>query len=229
MLEIRGLGKFLVWKDGIALDRFGSSKAEALLVYLAQEGGLSSRRALATMLWPESPEKNAQTSLRVALSVLRKKVGEYLEITREGVRINPESIVELDSFLLEQSLACGDISRAVDLYRGEWLQDIQIPDSNAFENWRRWEQEHLNMLMVNALQDALAVELARGRYQQAQELANMLISIDPLNETAHQRFLAALALEGKRNEALGHFQRFPCSWRKNWRSRRRMQLRNWSD
>jgi DNA-binding SARP family transcriptional activator len=52
MLEIRTLGTLTIQKNGEILKFFGSSKAEAILAYVALEGGQQSRVGLAAMFWP---------------------------------------------------------------------------------------------------------------------------------------------------------------------------------
>src|SRR5919107_1062967 len=57
--------------------RFGAKKRLALLCYLAAEGATRhQRRELAELLWPQSEERHARTSLRSVLAKLRKTLGE---------------------------------------------------------------------------------------------------------------------------------------------------------
>jgi predicted ATPase/DNA-binding SARP family transcriptional activator len=206
MLEIRALGNLTILKNGEILGCFDSSKTEAILAYVALEGGQQSRVGLAALFWPESSDKNAFASLRVALSSLRKYVGEYIEITREIVRIKKEAEVYLDIHDFEENIASGNLPQALDLYRGDLLAGIQIQDCNEFEHWRRWEQERLHNLMINALQASISAEMARGSYKEGQALASELLKLDPLNEVAHQQYMVALALDGKRSDALKRYQ-----------------------
>src|SRR5690348_15468582 len=50
---------------------FALHKAEALLLYLAVEGGLHSRSQLAALLWPDSEPSTARNALCNALALLR--------------------------------------------------------------------------------------------------------------------------------------------------------------
>jgi DNA-binding SARP family transcriptional activator len=52
--------------------RFALRKAEALLLYLAVEGGLHSRSQLAALLWPDSELSTARNALRNALALLER-------------------------------------------------------------------------------------------------------------------------------------------------------------
>src|SRR6059036_2702043 len=51
---------------------FALRKAQALLLYLAIEGGMHSRSKLAALLWPDSEPPAARAALRNALLLLRR-------------------------------------------------------------------------------------------------------------------------------------------------------------
>jgi len=208
MLEIRALGNLKIQKNGELLDDFGSNKAEAVLAYLAMEGGRHSRMKLAAMFWPESSEQKALASLRVVLSSLRKNAGEYLDISREIVRLKPKADITLDVHDFETKIAKGQLLQALDLYQGDFLEGLYIQDSNEFENWCRWEQERLHLLLINAFQSTIIAEFARGNHKEGQHLAFQLLKIDPLNEFAHRHYMIALALNGNRTDAMKHYQHY---------------------
>ena len=95
MLAIRTLGGFSLYEDGQVISDLGSRHAEALLVYLAAEPGLHPRRLMANLLWPESSESLALTSLRGVLTILRKRVGPYLDVGRqEGPPLVPRALLQ---------------------------------------------------------------------------------------------------------------------------------------
>ncbi|MCB0245774.1 MAG: winged helix-turn-helix domain-containing protein, partial [Anaerolineae bacterium] len=72
-LSLELLGTFAATFDGHAVSRFRSSKARALLAYLAVEANRAhSRSSLAALLWPESSEQDAYRNLRVTLHRLRR-------------------------------------------------------------------------------------------------------------------------------------------------------------
>src|SRR6478672_3925870 len=72
-LEQYFLGPFRVTLSGEPLTGFATDKVRALLAYLAVEGKRAHRReALAGLLWPNSADSDALTSLRQALRKLRQ-------------------------------------------------------------------------------------------------------------------------------------------------------------
>ena len=96
MLEINTLGGLSLGVNGQAIQDLGSRKAEAILVYLVREGRQLNRNILKILFWPESSEEHASTSLRVELSILRKRLGGFLAISREMIGVRPDARVYLD-------------------------------------------------------------------------------------------------------------------------------------
>jgi len=66
LLRLAVLGPPEAFHDGSRLT-FALRKAQALLLYLAVEGGMHSRSKLAAFLWPDSEPHDARTALRNAL------------------------------------------------------------------------------------------------------------------------------------------------------------------
>lgn len=207
MLEIRTFGGLSLSLNGQALEDLGSRKGEALLVYLAVEGGLHTRNVLGTLLWPESTTEHTLTSLRVALSGLRKNLGDYLEISRETLGIKMETDVYLDTSDLETKLASGQLEQAVEVYRGDFLQGFHIRDSLEFEDWRRWKQERLRRLVFNAMHALISDAIELEDHKKGQTLVYQLLDLDPLDELAHQQCMLLLALDGQRVPALAQYER----------------------
>ena len=88
-LRLLLLGPPRVLLKGQLVTGFKSAKTQALLYYVAAARRPRSRPELAAMFWPEVTESQANTSLRTALSNLRRLVSDYLEITRRTVALVP--------------------------------------------------------------------------------------------------------------------------------------------
>src|SRR5256885_7997249 len=71
VLRLNVLGPPEIFHDGSRLS-FALRKAQALLLYLAVEGGLHPRGKLAALLWPDSEPQGARTALRNTLTLLRR-------------------------------------------------------------------------------------------------------------------------------------------------------------
>lgn len=208
MLAIRTLGGLSLSVNGDYVTDVGSRKAEALMVYLAVERKQHHRNALAALFWPESPQEQASQSLRVLLTTLRRYFEPWLNISRETCGINPDSDVYLDLFDLEARLAGGQIDQALELYQGDFLQGLQLPENNDFENWLRCEQEYIQRIMVNGLHEALSAAIEHEDYVKGYALVRRLLVIDPLDELAHHQCILLLALNNHHNASLAQYRKY---------------------
>src|SRR2546421_1831173 len=71
LLRLAVLGPPEVLHNGSRLS-FALRKAQALLLYLAVEGGMHPRSKLAALLWPDSEPQDARRALRNAIALLRR-------------------------------------------------------------------------------------------------------------------------------------------------------------
>jgi DNA-binding SARP family transcriptional activator len=102
-LSLSLLGSFQVTLDGQPVTGFKSNKVRALLAYLAVEADRPHpREALAGLLWPDWPNRDALSNLRYALSDLRGAIGDrevnppFLLIARDTLQFNMSSDHFLD-------------------------------------------------------------------------------------------------------------------------------------
>src|SRR5215217_7970962 len=83
-------------------------KALALLVYLAVSGQPHSRDALATILWPESDQREGRARLRRTLHRLALALGDnVLEASPDTIRLHPAADLWLDSAAFRQHVTIG--------------------------------------------------------------------------------------------------------------------------
>ena len=210
MLTISLLGSPTVSLNGRSL-HFRSTKATALLAYLATSQMLHSRAELAALLWPESDNKRARGALRYTLSLLKKELGDdFLLINRQQIGLNPQADWEADivtiRHLLAPALGPGNgledgeletIEKGVALYQADFLQGYTLPDSSRFNEWAFIQEE--------ALRRDLATVLKRLtiHYQEQQEWipainhAHRWLNLDPLHEPAHCQLMQLYAAAGE--------------------------------
>ena len=132
-------------------------KSQALLAYLAVPAGrFHAREKLTAMFWGETPEAQARQSFRQALLSIRRAVGSGphpILLARNGAVAIDAEAVTVDVALLEAALANGTkegLEQAAALYKGEFLAGFNL-NEQAFEEWRIFERERLNLLAVEAL------------------------------------------------------------------------------
>src|SRR5579863_8535456 len=111
MLRVRLLGELRIELDGTTVEPPSSRRARALLAWLALDRRMHSRSALASRFWPDVLDESARTSLRSALSALRKALGpdadQYLIASRDDVGLAGDSVVWTDVGEFERRIAEG--------------------------------------------------------------------------------------------------------------------------
>lgn len=203
---------------------FHGRKTGALLVYLAVEAGQPhSREMLAGLLWPELPEPDARNNLRVALARLSSALaGGAVQGTRHSVQLEPGLDLELDAARFEQLIAetrrhphphrsdCVEchpkLIRAIELYRGDFLQDFHLDGCTEFEEWQLVRRERYHLQAVEALADLSDFYENAGDYALAERFARQQIALEPLREEGHRRLMRLLYYQHQRSAALGQFQ-----------------------
>jgi DNA-binding SARP family transcriptional activator len=105
-------------------------KARALLAYLAQPAGRAHPRdKLATLLWGDSPEGPARTSLRQALFALRRALpAGGLRVEGDTVTLDPAA-VDVDVAAFERGIAEGTpaaLTAAAQCYQGDLLAGLSV-------------------------------------------------------------------------------------------------------
>ncbi len=189
------------------------AKVQALLFYLAATGRVHTRSALAALLWGDLPDAAARANLRKALHELRQDLAPYLLIERDVVALAEDAdvwvdAVEFDSLLGDTPAPGIDdpARRAVDLYRGDFLEGFYVRGAPDFEGWWLAERGRLRDMMVGAL-GALADRHAReGHLDEAIALTRRLLDLEPWREAAHRRLMTWLALSGQRSSALAQYE-----------------------
>ena len=228
-LSIQLLGPLQIKLAGQALTAFEYDKVRALICYLVVESDRPHRReALAGLLWPDHAERAARGSLRQALATLRQAIGEaqaeppLLLTSRSTVQINPAAPFDLDVAEFRGLLAaCAGhrhrrmevcrpciqrLERAVQLYRGEFLQQFYLPDSDEFDNWTLVCRADLHRRALSALHLLSEHSARRGDWPAAYRYAARQLALEPWREEACRQAMRALACDGQRSAALSLFQ-----------------------
>jgi DNA-binding SARP family transcriptional activator len=180
----------------------------ALIVYLARSPRRTrSRDHLMGLFWADKPETSARHSLREAIRVLRKSVGdEGLLTEHDQVRL-AEGAVRLDVDDFAALEADGDWKGAAEMVAGEFLEGFGVPDSSGFEDWIISEREEWRRRTVRALVSHAASQLSAGRSAEAAASALRACTLDPGANAAARVAMQALALSGDRSGALACYER----------------------
>ncbi|MEE8501313.1 MAG: winged helix-turn-helix domain-containing protein, partial [Kiloniellales bacterium] len=146
-LRIRLLGGFEVSYGPDATISLTGRKTQALLAYLAlPPGEPRAREKLTALLWSDRGEEQARSSLRQALSELRKALGDAdpppLIAGRDVVSLDADA-VDVDAVAFERLIGEATpeaLAQAVEIYQGELLDGLGVDDP-AFEEWLRAERQ----------------------------------------------------------------------------------------
>lgn len=180
-------------------------KASALLAILAvSKDRLVARDQIASLLWSQTDDALAKSSLRQTLALIRRAFGEdadkFLEIDRSAIALR-SAAVWCDAVQFRDRFAAGNYSEAVSLYRGPFLDGLFLRDA-SFEDWSASERRAMQDQYVLAL-EALAQQ-AFGRERVS--LARRWVAADAYREQAHQLLIRSLAEIGARDEAIRQFR-----------------------
>lgn len=213
---------------------FPTDKARALLAYLAVEADHPHRRdALAGLLWPDQPQRKARQNLRQALSYVHKALAApgddacienpVLLVTRETIQFNREYDHTLDTARFDALyMACREhrhlrlgaclpclrrCEAMVSLFRGEFLEQFFLGDSDVFEEWTLFKREGYHLHVVEALALLARFEARRGNVRRALEYVQRQVTLEPWREDAHRYLMRLLAQEGRYNAALMQYEK----------------------
>lgn len=229
-LSISLLGSFQVRLDDQPVtDAFRTEKERALLAYLAVEASRPhSREYLAELFWPERSESSARTSLRQALLGARQAIGDrdtskpFLKISDSSLHFDLDSDHWLDTAEFarrnqivqthahaapESCLECANnLQVMVDLYRGDFLQDMFMADSQRLQEWVLFQREQYHHDIVFALNGLSTYYQHLGDFEAAHKYAWQLVNLAPMEESGHRQLMYLLAISGRRSAALAQYQ-----------------------
>src|SRR5260221_13510295 len=224
LLRVAVLGSPEVFHDGSRLT-FALRKAQALLLYLAVEGGLHPRSKLAALLWPDSELHDARTALRNALALLRSLLDDadaqhsHLLSEHELLGLNPQAPLELDlqgvqqAWKAVQALATApaepqrsslvaQVQHALSLVRGPFLDGFWLREETAFDAWHEQQQRQWQVRLQLLLDRLSSSQEAGGGLEQAKAPLPPALGADPLGGGAHRRLMRVHLALGETSAAL---------------------------
>jgi Tol biopolymer transport system component/DNA-binding SARP family transcriptional activator len=164
---------------------------------------------LLALFWPELDTAHARTSLRNALHVLRRTLGDAILRTRgdEEVSIDP-ALVQSDLADVWAALRDDRAEDAMGHYGGELLVGLFPPDSDGFMRWLETERARLRVALSSAA-SARVNELERdGNVERALAVARRIVEINRDDETLVRRLMSLHEMSGDRAGALQAFESY---------------------
>jgi DNA-binding SARP family transcriptional activator len=214
-LHIHLLGGVLLLSEDTPVLTINSPKLQSLLAYLVlHHNAPQDRSHLAFLMWPDSTEERAHSSLRKLLHQLRQAlpdIDSFLYADRQSLYWQPaaEANWTLDVQDFEEQLAQAEqaeqrkdmtlmrhaLAHAVSLYRGDLLP-------SCYDEWILPERDRLRQLFFSAAERLLALLEEERDYDAAIQVAQQLLRLDSLHEAIYRQLMRLHALRGDRAAAL---------------------------
>ena len=195
------------------------NKMRALLAYFVMAPELEHRREfLAALLWSNNDAITARGNLRRTLSDLRRVLelpsGQTLFLaSKDTIRFIPNIYIDVLEFSNQISTPSGKSSaaknreeRIIDLYRGEFLAGLCLPDCPDFEHWLLIQRDTLLRRALSMLEQLSNQYAQTGEYDTALRLCLRQVELAPLDERAHAQAMRLYALNDQKNAALNQFE-----------------------
>jgi len=208
---------------------FPLRKAQALLLYLAVEGGMHPRSNLAAFLWPDSEPHAARTALRNAIALLRNLLTDadsasayphsHLRSECDLIGLDRQAPLELDLEVVQQaykqvhqfstvpaepqraSLAA-QIQRALSLVRGPFLDGFWLREEAPFDEWVQQQQQRWQVRLQLLFDRLSCWQEVAGELEQARVTLTRWLALDPLSEEIYRRLMRVHLALGDATAAL---------------------------
>ncbi|WP_202329951.1 BTAD domain-containing putative transcriptional regulator [Mesorhizobium sp. L-8-3] len=153
-------------------------------------------------MWGDRDERQARASLRQALAEIRRAFGEPAVVLADRETITLDlTAIKVDAIEFEQLAAAGELERAAELYGGDLLVGLTLPEG-GFADWLVVERTRLHDLAIEVLARLVASQSGEIAIKTAQRL----LQFDPLREETHRALMRLYAGAGQRGQALRQFQ-----------------------
>jgi DNA-binding SARP family transcriptional activator len=200
--------------DPVEPVELAAHKGAALAFYLASRPEQSVTRArLIPLLWQDSDEQEGRNSLSTALSRLRRNLP-HLPIAAVGDSLvwRPEPgdqvWTDIGAFqeLTRSSAGRDELDRAVELWRGPFLEGFDLRDCLEWDEWLATERAAWQQRMLEVLERSAEAHASVGDWSGALGHARRALAIDPLQERFHREVMRVYERAGDRAAALSHYR-----------------------
>jgi DNA-binding SARP family transcriptional activator len=204
-LEIRLLGSLEVVRNGQPQPLPASRKTRALLAYLALATRPCRREELCELLWESVADPRGE--LRWSLSKLRAVLGHWLVAAQDSMSIAGTGLT-IDAVDFRRLAGAGptetDARKALTLWRGSPLADVDVVGLHRYHVWWLMEREALTEL--HGRLHHVLVDVAWSSPRDALAAARNLITQHPYDEWGHARVAQALKRAGRAADARAYVE-----------------------
>jgi DNA-binding SARP family transcriptional activator len=204
--QIKLLGKPKIEVDGEDSPITKSAKGLALLAYLLVTQQAHVREEIADLLWEADSTAKSLNNLRQLLSRLRGWLPD-LQISATEVGYEARGFVDL--MVVQAGLTAVDhftLDEALQLYQGDLLEGVYLPDAPRFNEWLMLEREQLRQRITTAYEQLCTAYAQQENWAKGVAAAQRWLSLDDLDETALRYLLQFLAASGQIEVALRQYE-----------------------
>ncbi len=199
-LQLQLFGAWCLRTDGDQVRLVG--RAQRLIALLALRGQRT-RPHLAGILWPDTTEDRALTSLRAAVLQTQRAVPRLIDADRSQIALQPDVQVDVHEVMRYADRALDqppvDAREAIRVLTGPDL----LP--GWYDDWVIAERERLQHQRLRALERVAEISLAAHDPSTAATAALEAIAIEPLLESVHSLAIRAHLQAGNRAAAAREF------------------------
>jgi LuxR family maltose regulon positive regulatory protein len=216
-LHIHGLGRarIVVGDRALTSSDWRSITARDVFFFLLCQGP-ATKDQLATTFWPDLSPGKLRSTFHITLYRLRRAMDPLETVIFEdnryhfNRRLNYFFDVEAFESLLVQAAALVAanplraaelFSQAIELYRGDFLEDYRSP----YDEWRVIKANDLSEKYLEALESLGRLMIQQAEYQVAHDVYRRAVTYDPYRESAQRGVMRSLVGLQRRAEALRYY------------------------
>jgi len=184
-------------------------KNRALVYYIAGQEGQSTRDKILAFFWPDHERFAAQPILRNMIHEVRRSLGDTFQADDQVITFAPYTFVDVLFFSATLNSPSSDLQQlteALNLYKGDFLDGFTLSDSPRFEDWVASERERYRLMAMNGFTDLSHRQEAKCEYPAALESIRRSLAFNPFQEDVQRDVMRLLYLNGDRAGVIQHYE-----------------------
>ncbi len=165
--------------------------SKRLLAFVALRSGRVQRSCAAGTLWPGGDDCRAAGNLRSALWRLNKVGLELLDVDKYALTLHERVLVDQQLVVAWAARVAGEQPPIEDLHALPSTPDALDLLPGWYEDWALLERERFRQRLLHALETQSRGLTRRGHHAEAIDAALLVVSADPLRESAQLALVQA--------------------------------------
>ncbi len=170
------------------------------------------RDEIGALLWPELSKKQVTNNFHVCLAQLKKIFGkDYIKYDNQTYFLNNvwidaiefQNLISYSRDLLSKGkihTAEDSLKMAISLYKGRFLED-------CYHTYIEETRNTIQNLYRNALISLSEIYLRKLRFEEAIEIGEKILSLDPLDEEGHRLLMRIYLLNNEKAKAINQYEK----------------------